>query len=189
MLPWFFWLLLLVFIGVCVFLIFVILLQAGKGGGLSGLVSGGAIADQLGTTSAERTLNRWTTYCAVSFALLAVILTLIGAHYATQSSIVDTIENAPSAQQTGALPSPAGAPAEGTEQPAEAPSVPAAEASPGAAPEQPATAEGEVGVQPAPAGALPEQTAPPAATPVSNDFQPSPANPAPVPPLEPTQSQ
>ena len=95
MLPWFFWLLLLVFVGVCLFLIFVILLQAGKGGGLSGLVSSGAIADQLGSTSAERTLNRWTTYCAISFAVLAVVLTLIGAHYATHSSFVDSLGNTP----------------------------------------------------------------------------------------------
>jgi len=95
MLPWFFWILLIIFIGICVFLILVILLQAGKGGGLSSLIGGaGAFADSLGATGVEKTLNRWTTYCAVTFGILSILLTLIGAHYAKPQSIVDGMEAA-----------------------------------------------------------------------------------------------
>ncbi len=72
-------LLLLLYTFSCIVLIFVILIQSGKGGGLSGLgASGGGISDALGATGAEKALNKLTTYCAVGFVVLAILLSIIG---------------------------------------------------------------------------------------------------------------
>jgi preprotein translocase subunit SecG len=94
-LPWYFWILLLIYVGVCVFLILVVLLQSGKGGGISSLMGGSSLGDQLGATGAEKTLNKWTTICAVSFGVLAITLTLIGAHKSKPASIIDDIIESP----------------------------------------------------------------------------------------------
>ncbi|MFH0795326.1 MAG: preprotein translocase subunit SecG [bacterium] len=101
-------LLTLIYTGVCVFLILVILLQAGKGGGLSGLMGGGGLADSLGATGAEKTLNRWTTYCAVAFFVLSVVLTVVGGRIARQNILTGV--SAPSAQTTQTAPPTATAP-------------------------------------------------------------------------------
>lgn len=91
--PWYFWLLLVIYFGVCIFLILVILLQAGKGGGISSLMgAGGGLSDQLGATSVERTLSRWTTICAGLFGFLAIMLALIGARHAGDASLLNQIE-------------------------------------------------------------------------------------------------
>jgi len=91
--PWYFWILLVIYFGVCIFLVLVILLQAGKGGGLSSLMGGGGgLADQLGATSAERTLSKMTTYCAIAFGFLAIALAIIGARHAHDDSILEQIE-------------------------------------------------------------------------------------------------
>lgn len=84
--------LLVVYVTVAIVLILVILLQAGKGGGLSSLGGGQAFSDAAGSTSAEKTMNRWTTYCAIAFGVLAITMTLIGSRFSESSSIVDDIE-------------------------------------------------------------------------------------------------
>jgi protein translocase SecG subunit len=67
---------LIVYVFACAVLIFVILIQSGdKGGGLSSLgASNQGISDALGATGAEKTLNKWTTWCACTFILLAIVL-------------------------------------------------------------------------------------------------------------------
>lgn len=76
------YLLAFIFALVCIFLILTILLQSGKGGGLSSLGSGagGAISDTLGATGAEKTLVKATSWAAAIFMVLALVLTLWGAH-------------------------------------------------------------------------------------------------------------
>lgn len=70
-------LLLAVYLFCSLFLVFVILIQSGKGGGLSSL--GGAsqgISDALGATGAEKALNKMTTICASAFMILAILISI-----------------------------------------------------------------------------------------------------------------
>lgn len=63
----------------CFFLIVVVLMQEGKGGGLSGMVSGASpLSDSLGAHGAEHTLRQWTKYAAITFMVLAILLTVVG---------------------------------------------------------------------------------------------------------------
>ncbi len=113
--PWYFYVLLLIYAVVCVFLIFVILLQAGKGGGLSSLMGGGSgLGDQIGSTSVERTLNRWTTACAIAFAVIAILLAVIGSHNARKATFFGQMQ---AEQQANIQKAPAAAPAANTAAP------------------------------------------------------------------------
>lgn len=70
-----FWVLFLVWIAASGVLVLVVLIQSGKGGGLSGLVGAGtSLGDSLGATGAEKTLNRWTSYCAIAFVVVTILL-------------------------------------------------------------------------------------------------------------------
>jgi preprotein translocase subunit SecG len=85
------WLFLLVVLYViaCVFLIFIILIQSGKGGGLSSLAGASqGISDALGTTGGERFLNKLTTISAVGFVVLAILISLLAGHYARQQESI-----------------------------------------------------------------------------------------------------
>lgn len=62
----------------CLILIFFILIQSGKGGGLSSLgAASQGISDAFGTTGAERALNKLTTIAAISYIVLAILITLV----------------------------------------------------------------------------------------------------------------
>ena len=96
--------LILGYVLVCGFLILVVLLQSGKGGGLSGLLSGGGgLSDTFGASGAEKQLSRWTTYCAIAFLVISLCLTLLGARH-FQKSLFDEFseEMPPPAQVTPA---------------------------------------------------------------------------------------
>ena len=83
-------LILLLYSAICIFLIMVVLLQSGKGGGLSGMLGGGggsALTDTLGASGAEKTLSNWTTYCAVAFLVLSLAITWFGARQAKTSAM------------------------------------------------------------------------------------------------------
>ena len=58
-------------------LIGLVLLHSGKGGGLSDMLGGGAGATALGSTAAERNLNRITFVVALLFTFLTVGLGLL----------------------------------------------------------------------------------------------------------------
>ncbi|MCX7044006.1 MAG: preprotein translocase subunit SecG [Candidatus Sumerlaeota bacterium] len=63
----------------CMFLVVVVLMQEGKSGGLSGMLSGASpLSDTLGAYGAENTLRKWTKYSAVAFMALAITLTIFG---------------------------------------------------------------------------------------------------------------
>lgn len=98
--------LILVYIVVCGFLILVVLLQSGKGGGLSGLLSGGGgLSDTFGASGAEKTLSRWTTYCAIAFLVISLALTLVGARH-FQKSLIPNLLPEETTQQAPAQVSP-----------------------------------------------------------------------------------
>src|SRR5690606_10245550 len=79
MLTWWMIILLFIYVVICFLLMGAILLQSGKGGGLSSLAgAGGGIGDAIGATGAEKTMNKITTGVAVSFMLMAILLSLLG---------------------------------------------------------------------------------------------------------------
>jgi preprotein translocase subunit SecG len=66
-------------IGLCVGLIFLILMHSGKDAGLSGAFGVGTGAGPLGGGSlVERNLNRWTIGFAVLFVVNTIVLIKIG---------------------------------------------------------------------------------------------------------------
>ena len=74
-------LLVVIYVIVCLLLIFFILIQSGKGGGLSSLgASSQGISDAFGSTGAERSLNKMTTFAAVAYVTLAILITLAVHH-------------------------------------------------------------------------------------------------------------
>ncbi|MBN1902868.1 preprotein translocase subunit SecG [Candidatus Sumerlaeota bacterium] len=79
---------------VCFFLILIILLQSGKGGGLSGMLGGSnPLTDTLGSSGAEKTLNKWTTVCAVGFFIMALLLTAMGSRVMKPSRLSDQLKS------------------------------------------------------------------------------------------------
>ncbi len=79
MLSWWMIILLIIYVTICLMLMAAILLQSGKGGGLSSLAGGSSgLSDAIGATGAEKMMNRVTTGVAVSFMLMAILLSLLG---------------------------------------------------------------------------------------------------------------
>ncbi len=64
-------------IAVSLLLIFLVLLHAGRGGGLSDMFGGGSLGGSMaGATAVERNLDRITVITAVAFAFTTVLLGL-----------------------------------------------------------------------------------------------------------------
>lgn len=68
--------LLVIFIPICVLLILVVLLQSGKGGGLSGAFGGAGAQPFLGARGTADFLSKLTIYLAIGFISLALILSI-----------------------------------------------------------------------------------------------------------------
>jgi len=66
--------LLILFVPICVLLILIVLLQAGKGGGLAGAFGGAGGQTFLGARGAADFLSKLTIYLAVGFMFLALVL-------------------------------------------------------------------------------------------------------------------
>jgi preprotein translocase subunit SecG len=64
----------IVHVGVCLFLMLVVLLQQGKGGGMGAAFGGGAAAQVFGGSGAGNLLTRATAVCAGLFMLTSVSL-------------------------------------------------------------------------------------------------------------------
>jgi len=98
----------LVYLAACIFLILVILLQSGKGGGLSGMLGGSnPITDTFGSSGAEKTLSKWTTVCGALFFILALALTLLAGKALRPTRLSDTLK-----AKAAPMEAPAAAPAE-----------------------------------------------------------------------------
>ncbi|MFC1548980.1 preprotein translocase subunit SecG [Candidatus Omnitrophota bacterium] len=72
-------LLILIHIAICLVLISVILLQAGRGGGLTEAFGGGETAQQLLGTQAPVILKRATEGCAIAFLVTSLLLGIVTA--------------------------------------------------------------------------------------------------------------
>jgi preprotein translocase subunit SecG len=150
----------------CFVLIFVILIQSGKGGGLSSLGSASqGLSEALGATGAEKTLNRLTTWCAAGFVILALMLSIVGKHTFGNRTLIG--KGTPAAQQSPQAPVGANP---GKNVPAQAPAAPAAPATGATAPAKTVPASP---AKPGPVSAVP-QAAPAAKGPSA----PIPASPA-----------
>lgn len=68
------------FVLVSALLVFTVLMQEGKGGGLSGIGGSSAIGDTFGFSNASTELRKVTRWCAVAFFILALALTFLGEH-------------------------------------------------------------------------------------------------------------
>ncbi len=64
----------IIHVGVCCFLMLVVLLQQGKGGGMGAAFGGGATAQVFGGRGAGNILTRATAICAAIFMLTSVSL-------------------------------------------------------------------------------------------------------------------
>jgi len=87
---------------ISVLLIIVVLMQASQGGGLSGSIGGQTTNTIFGGRGAATALSKVTTYLAVAFMGLALLISLVGAPSVNGAGSV--IEKA---QQDGALTLPA----------------------------------------------------------------------------------
>jgi len=70
-------LLAILLLGVCVFLVFLVLSQDVKGGGLAGALSGGTVQSAFGGRSAE-SITKLTAWTALVFFLLIIAIGLLG---------------------------------------------------------------------------------------------------------------
>ena len=88
-----FWLtiVVVVYFFVCISMVLLILLQAGKGGGLSGLAGASMLSETFGASGAEKSLSKITTWLAVVFFILSVGLTFVGSRYFKQTSLLDQL--------------------------------------------------------------------------------------------------
>jgi preprotein translocase subunit SecG len=113
----------------CVFMIFVILLQPGKDAGMGAALGGGAATSAFGGRGAVTFLSKLTAVCAGLFFLTSLGLSFVGVRSSVTSSLV-------------AKPAPAAAPAPGSAAPAAAPTTPkASDAEPAPAAPAPAPAQ------------------------------------------------
>ena len=120
----------------CVFMIFVILLQPGKDAGMGSALGGGAATSAFGGRGAVTFLTKLTAFCAIAFFLTSLGLAFVG----MKTSVTERLETAKPAAAP-ATPTPEAAPAapatEATKVEGDlAPIPPAVESAPAAAPEQ-----------------------------------------------------
>jgi preprotein translocase subunit SecG len=127
----------------CVFMIFVILLQPGKDAGMGAALGGGAATSAFGGRGAVTFLSKLTAVCAGLFFLTSLGLSFVGVRSSVTSSLL--AKPAPAA-------APAPAPASGSTAPASAaPKASGAEAAPKASGAEPAPASTPAPATPAPA--------------------------------------
>lgn len=129
----------------CIFMIFVILLQPGKDAGMGAALGGGAATSAFGGRGAVTFLSKLTAACAGLFFLTSLGLSFVGVRSSVTSSVTAT-------------PAPAAAPATGSAPPAGAPTTPkATDAEPAQAAPKPSDAEPAPASTPAPATPAPTQ--------------------------------
>ena len=115
----------------CVFMIFVILLQPGKDAGMGAALGGGAATSAFGGRGAVTFLSKVTAICAGLFFLTSLGLSFVGVRGSVTSSL---------AAKAAAKPAPAAAPASESASPAPAGAAAPAGAPADSAPGAPAAA-------------------------------------------------
>jgi len=137
----------------CIFMIFVILLQPGKDAGMGAALGGGAATSAFGGRGAVTFLSKVTAASAVAFFLTSLGLSFVGLRHSVASTLAAEAASAPAP----AAPAPTGTEAAAPAVPA--PTAPAAEqGNPEAAPGMPAPTEPKPGA----ADAVPAEKLPPA---------------------------
>ena len=112
-----------IYVVVCVFLILVVLLQQGKGADVASAFGASSSQTTFGARGATTVLEKVTTWSFVAFAVLAVAISLLQAR--PKSSVLKQLGKQPAAAKTAPAVPPAPAPAN---------AVPVAPATGGAAP-------------------------------------------------------
>jgi len=95
-----------IYVVVCVFLVLVVLLQQGKGADVSAAFGASSSQTTFGARGATTLLEKITTWSFVAFSILAVVISLIEAR--PKSSVLARAKSAAPAK--AALPAPAPAP-------------------------------------------------------------------------------
>jgi len=128
----------IIHVSVCIFLILVILLQAGKDAGMSAAFGGGGSGSVFGGRGAGSFLGRVTAVCASIFFLTSLTLSFAASY---RPSVTNLIDAPPVADAGAAAPAEPGAatptPAEPAEKAAPAPQAPAPVEKAAPAPGQP----------------------------------------------------
>ncbi len=96
-----------VHIVLCVFMIFVILLQPGKDAGMGAALGGGAATSAFGGRGAATFLTKLTAFCAIGFFITSLGLSFVGLRTSAADLIEDTTTAAPAIP--GATPAPTAA--------------------------------------------------------------------------------
>ena len=123
-----------IYIIVCVFLILVVLLQQGKGADVASAFGASSSQTTFGARGATTVLEKVTTWSFVAFSVLAVAISLLQAR--PKSSVLKALGNQPPAKSAPAVPAapapansvpvaPAPAPATGSTAPATGSTAPA----------------------------------------------------------------
>lgn len=138
----------------CIFMIFVILLQPGKDAGMGAALGGGAATTAFGGRGAATFLTKLTAFCAIAFFFTSLGLSFVGLRASVADSIVDTTPAATPTPTTPAAPTNGVVPA--------VPAVPTAPPPSEAAPANPGEAPKPTAVEPAPSAndAVPAQKLP-----------------------------
>ncbi len=68
---------LVIHILICIALVFVVLLQSGRGGGLAGVFGGGAAQTLFGGRGAATFLSKATAWLAVAFMVMSILLAVL----------------------------------------------------------------------------------------------------------------
>lgn len=79
---------------VCIALIAIVLLQAGKGGGMAGIFGGGGSDQIFSAPSGMAFIKKVTVVCAVVFMLTSLTLTLLSSRI-SMASVMNQIQNIP----------------------------------------------------------------------------------------------
>ncbi len=79
---------------VCIALIAIVLLQAGKGGGMAGIFGGGGSDQIFSAPSGMAFIKKVTVVCAVLFMLTSLTLTLLSSRI-SMASVINQIQNIP----------------------------------------------------------------------------------------------
>jgi preprotein translocase subunit SecG len=106
------WLITIVHIIVCLFIIVVVLLQSGKAGDIAAAFGGMGSQTAFGPRGAASLLEKATTWSAVIFMVTSITLSIFAARRTGGSSVLQGLKPAPvPAQKAPAPPAPAAPPA------------------------------------------------------------------------------